>query len=158
MAQTALQSGGERVEALRETIAELMEMDEPRRHLAALLAGLDVHYDLGDGHPLLGRRMPDLDLTTAEGPLRVFTLLHRARPALINLGEPESIDIAPWADRVQRVDAGYEQPWELPAIGAVAAPAAVLIRPDGHVAWVGDGSDLGLADALTAWFGAPRAS
>jgi 2-polyprenyl-6-methoxyphenol hydroxylase-like FAD-dependent oxidoreductase len=158
MAQTALQGGNARVEALRETIAELTEMDEPRRHLAALLAGLDVRYDLGEGHPLLGRRMPDLDLATAEGPLRVFTLLHRARPALINLGEPESIDIAPWADRVQRVDAGYEQPWELPAIGAVAAPAAVLIRPDGHVAWVGDGSDLGLADALSAWFGAPRAS
>ncbi len=157
MAQTALQAPGARVEALRETIAELMEMDEPRRHLAALLSGLDVHYDLGEGHPLLGRRMPDLDLTTADGPLRVFTLLHDARPALINFGDPEAIDIAPWADRVQAVDADYSGPWELPAIGEIAAPAAVLIRPDGHVAWVGDGSDLGLADSLTAWFGAPAA-
>jgi 2-polyprenyl-6-methoxyphenol hydroxylase-like FAD-dependent oxidoreductase len=153
MAQTALQGGNERVEALRETIAELTEMDEPRRHLAALLAGLDIHYDLGEGHPLLGRRMPDLDLITADGPLRVFALLHRARPALINFGDPEAFDITPWADRVQTVDAGYSGPWELPAIGRVAAPAAVLIRPDGHVAWVGDGSDQGLADALTAWFG-----
>jgi 2-polyprenyl-6-methoxyphenol hydroxylase-like FAD-dependent oxidoreductase len=155
MAQTALQGGNARVDALRDTIDELMEMDGPRRHLAALLAGLDVRYDLGEGHPLLGRRMPDLELTTADGPQRVFTLLHRARPALLVLDAAERIDIAGWSDRVQRVDATYDGAWELPAIGAVAAPAAVLVRPDGHVAWVGDGSDSGLRDALTSWFGAP---
>jgi 3-(3-hydroxy-phenyl)propionate hydroxylase len=135
-------------------------MDEPRRRLTAELSGLGVHYDLGrsdidNRHPLLGRRIPDLDLITADGPLRVFTLLHDARPVLLNLSEPGGFDIAPWADRVQRVDANYVGAWELPAIGPVTAPTAVLIRPDGYVAWVGDGPQPGLADALTTWFGPP---
>src|SRR5258706_10621571 len=123
-----------------------------------MMSGLDIHYALGAGHtlhPLLGRRMPDLDLVTANGPLRVFTLLHDARPVLLNLGEPGGFDIAPWADRVQRLDARYAGVWELPVIGAVAAPTAVLIRPDGHVAWASDGTDHGLRDALTTWFGPP---
>jgi hypothetical protein len=123
-----------------------------------MMSGLDVHYDLGEGHPLLGRRMPDLDLATAGGPLRVFTLLHDARPVLLNLGEPGGLDIAPWADRVQSIDAKYVGTWELPALGAVAAPTAVLIRPDGYVAWVGDRTQPGLADALTTWFGRPTAA
>ncbi|HEY7211631.1 MAG TPA: hypothetical protein VH477_15255, partial [Bryobacteraceae bacterium] len=106
---------------------------------------------------LLGRRMPDLDLVTGNGPLRVFTLLHNARPVLLNLAEPGSFDIAPWADRVQLVDAGYAGTWELPAMGAVTAPDAVLIRPDGYVAWVGDRARQGLVDALTTWFGPPAA-
>jgi hypothetical protein len=133
-------------------------MDEPRRRFAAMMSGLDIHYDLGEGHPLLGRRMPDLDLVTANGPLRVFTLLHDARPVLLNLGEPGGFDITPWADRVQQVDAKYAGTWELPALGAVTAPTAVLIRPDGHVAWVGDRAHLGLPDALTTWFGPPTAA
>ena len=124
--------------------------------LAGLMSGLDVRYDLGEGHPLLGRRMPDLDLVTPDGPQRIFTLLHGARAVLLNLGEPGSIDIAPWADRVQYVDASYEGTWELPVIGVVTAPTAVLIRPDGHVAWVGEGTQSGLEDALTRWFGPPR--
>ena len=115
-------------------------MDEPRRRFAAMMSGLDIHYDLGEGHPLLGRRMPDLDLVTADGPLRVFTLLHDARPVLLNLGEPGGFDITPWADRVQLIDAKYDGAWELPALGAVTAPTAVLIRPDGYVAWVGEDS------------------
>ena len=130
-------------------------MDEPRKRLAGSISGLDIHYDLGEGHPLLGRRMPDLDLVTADGPLRVFTLLHGAEPVLLNLGEPGAVDIGPWADRVQLVDADHVGPWELPVLGEVPAPTAVLIRPDGHVAWVGDGTDTGLGDALTTWFGAP---
>ena len=153
MAQTALSRGDERMKALRETMSELLKMDEPRKRYAAMMSGLDIRYDLGTGHPLLGRRMPDLDLVTANGPRRVFTLLHDARPVLLNLGEPGALDIAPWADRVQRVDARYAGVWELPVLGAVAAPTAVLIRPDGHVAWVGDGTDQGLRDALTTWFG-----
>ena len=121
------------------------------------MSGLDIHYDLGEGHKLLGRRMPDLDLLTANGPRRVFTLLHDARPVLLNFGEPGGFDITPWADRVKLVDAKYDGVWELPVLGAVPAPAAVLIRPDGYVAWVGDVTEPGLADALTTWFGPPAA-
>jgi 2-polyprenyl-6-methoxyphenol hydroxylase-like FAD-dependent oxidoreductase len=158
MAQVALFRSDDRTKALRDTVSELLSMDEPRRRLAAEMSGLGVHYDLGEGHPLLGRRMPDLDLVTANGPLRVFTLLHDARPVLLNLGEPGGFDITPWADRVQLIDANYDGTWELPALGAVTAPAAVLIRPDGYVAWVGDLTQLGLADALTTWFGPPSAA
>ena len=158
MAQTALLRSDERIEALRDTMSELLSMDEPRKRFAAMMSGLDIHYDLGEGHALLGRRMPDLDLVTANGPLRVFTLLHDARPVLLNLGEPGGFDITPWADRVQLVDAQYVGLWELPALGAVTAPTAVLIRPDGYVAWVGDRTHLGLTDALTNWFGPPTAA
>jgi hypothetical protein len=155
MAQVALTTPDDRHEALRETMTELLGMDEPRKRFAAMLCALDVHYDLGAGHPLLGRRMPDLDLDTANGPLRVFTLLHDARPVLLNLCQPGGFDITPWADRVQVIDATYAGTWELPVLGQVAAPAAVLIRPDGYVAWVGDGTETGLREALTTWFGSP---
>ena len=158
MAYVALRRPDERTQALRETIAEVLESDEARHRLAAMMFGLDVRYDLGEGHPLLGRRMPDLDLVTAEGPLRVYALLHDARPVLLNLGERGGFDVAPWADRVQSVDARCDEPWELPAIGAVAAPSAVLVRPDGYVAWVGDLTEAGLADALSTWFGPPTAA
>ena len=158
MAQVALLRPDERSEAARAAMSELLSMDEPRKRFAGMLSGLDIQYDLGAGHPLLGRRMPDLDLTTADGPLRASTLLHEARPVLLNLGAFGGGDIAPWADRVRLIDAHYAGVWELPALGAVAAPAAVLIRPDGHVAWVGDGTQAGLADALTTWFGPPAAA
>jgi 3-(3-hydroxy-phenyl)propionate hydroxylase len=158
MAQVALMRTDDRTEALRETVAELLSMDEPRRRFAATMSGLDIHYDLGEGHPLLGRRMPDLDLVTADGPVRVFALLHNARPVLLNLAEPGAFDITPWAERVQLIDAKYVGPWELPAIGLVTAPAAVLVRPDGYLAWVGDLRQVGLADALTTWFGRPAAA
>jgi 3-(3-hydroxy-phenyl)propionate hydroxylase len=156
MAQMALlHRPSDRTKALRDTMSDLLSMDEPRKRFAAMMTGLDIHYDLGEGHPLLGRRMPDLDLVTADGPLRVYTLLHDARPVLLNLGEPGGSDIAPWADRVRLIDAKCVGKWELPALGAVTAPAAALIRPDGYVAWVGDGSQLGLTEALTTWFGPP---
>jgi 2-polyprenyl-6-methoxyphenol hydroxylase-like FAD-dependent oxidoreductase len=158
MAETALNRRDERTDALREAISELLSIEEASKRFAAMMSGLDVHYDLGEGHPLLGRRVPDLDLATADGPLRVFTLLHEARPALLNLGEPGAIDIAGWADRVQLIDADYAGTWELPALGAVTAPDAVLVRPDGYVAWVGDPTRAGLQDALTTWFGAPTAT
>jgi len=159
MAQVALMRVDDRIEALRDTVSELLGMDEPRRRFAAMMSGLDIHYDLGEGHPLLGRRMPDLDLVTANGPLRFITLLHDARPVLLNLGEPGGFDITPWADRVQLVDARHEGLWELPVLGEVTAPTAVLIRPDGYVAWVGDDSTYaGLPDSLTTWFGPPTAA
>jgi 2-polyprenyl-6-methoxyphenol hydroxylase-like FAD-dependent oxidoreductase len=196
MAQGVLQRPDERIKALVGVVSELVSMDEPRKWLAGIVSGLDIHYELGEGHPLLGRRMPDLDLASAEGPpseltntegppgdlaraegppselantegtprsaesppLRVFELLHDAKPVLLNLGARGAFDITPWADRVRLIDAEYVGAWELPVIGAVGAPAAVLIRPDGYVAWVGDGSDLGLAQALTTWFGGPTAA
>ncbi len=159
LAQAALQRRDERMRALVDVVSELATMDEPRKRLAGVISGLDIHYDLGEGHLLLGRRMPDLDLVTANGSLRVFELLHDARPVLLNLGEPGGFDIAPWADRVQLIDASYEGEWELPVLGAVTAPTAVLIRPDGYVAWVGEPADPGcLPDALATWFGPPTAA
>jgi 3-(3-hydroxy-phenyl)propionate hydroxylase len=158
MAQVALSGTDERTKALREIMTELLSMDEPRKRIAGMMSGLDIHYDLGEGHPLLGRRMPDLDLVTADASLRVFTLLHDARPVLLNLGEPGSLDIAPWIDRVQLIEATYVGIWELPVLGAVTAPTAILIRPDGYVAWVGDRTHLGLHDALTTWFGPPNSA
>ncbi len=158
LAQGTLQRQDERMKAVVDVVSELASMDEPRKRIAGLMSGLDIHYDLGEGHPLLGRRMPDLDLITADGPLRVFELLHDARPLLLNLGQPADLDITPWADRVQLIDATYEGEWELPVVGVVSAPTAVLIRPDGYVAWVGDGTNAGLTDALATWFGPPTAA
>jgi 2-polyprenyl-6-methoxyphenol hydroxylase-like FAD-dependent oxidoreductase len=155
IAQVSLFRPDDRIKTLGDTIAELLTMDEPRRRFAAMMSGLDIHYGLGEGHPLLGRRMPDLEVVTADGARRVYTLLHDARPVLVDLGEPGTLDIAPWADRVRMIEAEYDGTWELPVFGEVTAPAAVLIRPDGYVAWVGEGTDLGLAEALTTWLGPP---
>jgi 3-(3-hydroxy-phenyl)propionate hydroxylase len=153
MAQRAVGGSDERTVALRGILTEMLAMDQPRKHIAAMMSGLDVAYDLGTGHPLLGRRMPDLDLQTAAGPVRLFSLLHAARPLLLNFGPAGAIDVAPWAERVQLVDATYAGVWELPVVGEVTAPSAVLVRPDGHVAWVGDGTGEGLLQALTTWCG-----
>src|SRR3954447_8245204 len=156
MAQTALLRSDPRTDALRTMMPDLLRLDEPRKRFAAMISGLDVHYDLGDGHPLLGRRMPDLDIATATGSSRVYEWLHAARAVLLDLGSTRRFDIGGGADRVPLVEAEGTGPWELPLLGEVAPPAAVLIRPDGHVAWVGAGADDGLHDALTTWFG-PRA-
>jgi 2-polyprenyl-6-methoxyphenol hydroxylase-like FAD-dependent oxidoreductase len=154
MAQTALTRSDARIDALRSVLAEQLTMEEPHNLFAGKISGLDIHYDLGEGHPLLGRRMPDLDVVTADGAVRVFTLLQRARPVLLNLGQPDRFDVTEWADRVRLVDARFAGSWELPVLGQVPPPTAVLIRPDGHVAWVGgDGGDAGLADSLATWFG-----
>jgi len=158
MAQVALMRIDERSQALRDAMLDLLGMDEPRRLIAGMISGLDIHYDLGEGHPLLGRRMPDLDLETAEGPTRVFTLLHDARPVLLTLSEPGGFEISPWADRVRMVDARHDGVWELPVLGEVTAPLAVLIRPDGYIAWTGDQADPELPRALATWFGLPTPS
>jgi 3-(3-hydroxy-phenyl)propionate hydroxylase len=155
MAQTVLTRSDARLDALRDLVSELLSLDEPRKRFAGMISGLDIHYDLGEGHPLVGRRMPDLDLVTADGPVRVFSLLHEARPVLLDLGQPGGLDLTARADRVQVVNAERDGIWELPVVGTVPAPTAVLVRPDGHVAWVGDGTDEGLTDALTTWFGPP---
>jgi 2-polyprenyl-6-methoxyphenol hydroxylase-like FAD-dependent oxidoreductase len=155
MAQMALRRTDERTDALRDAMTGLLSMDEPRKRFAGMISGLDTHYDLGGGHPLVGRRMPDLDLVTADGDRRLFTLLHAARPVLLWLDQAGTSDAAPWSHRVHIVEAGYEGPWDLPVLGKVPAPPAVLIRPDGHVAWVGDRTDPALPHALTSWFGPP---
>ena len=161
-AQVALGSPDDRHQALRDTMTELLGLDEPRRRIAGMLSGLDIHYDVpcesGERHPLLGRRMPDLDVRTADGQTRVFTLLHDARPVLLNLGEPGAFDLSPWANRVRLVDAEHDGVWELPVLGEVAAPRAVLIRPDGHVVWTGHLTDPELPRALATWFGPPQVS
>ena len=158
MAQVALSHVDDRSKALREAVLEMLTMDEPRKRTAGMISGLDVHYDLGEGHPLLGRRMPDLDLQAADGPTTVFALLHDARPVLLNVGEPDELDMSPWSGRIHQVDAAAEGAWDLPVIGPVPAPAAVLIRPDGYVAWTGSLSDPGLPDALATWFGGRASS
>jgi len=161
LALAAMQRRDERMQALVELTSTLAAMDEPRRLLVGIGSGLDIRYDLGDGHPLLGRRMPDLDLEPAgAGATRVFELLHDARPLLLSLDADAALDVvAPWAERVVRVDGRCDGPWELPVIGAVTPPSALLVRPDGYVAWVGEGGgDAGLADALTRWLGPPTAA
>ncbi|TXD33823.1 hypothetical protein FRC96_15250 [Lujinxingia vulgaris] len=152
-AQVSLSRPGERHQALRDIMAELLGQDEARRRIAAMMSGLDIHYDLGEGHPLLGRRIPDLDIATAEGTRRVSSWMHDGRPLLLNLGGPGAFNVAPRAPRVRQVDGSYEGTWELPVLGQVEAPEAVLIRPDGYVAWVGSLEDPGLGDVLTRWFG-----
>jgi hypothetical protein len=155
MAATALTRSNARLDALRDIVAEVVRMDEPRKHLAGMISGLDIHYDVGDGHPLSGRRMPDLDLLTSTGPLRFFTALRDAQPVLLDLDESNGLDIGSWTNRLRRIDANYAGPWELPVVGAVSPPAAVLVRPDGYVAWAGDNTGRGLREALTRWLGEP---
>lgn len=155
MALTAIERPDDRVDALRDMLAELLQGHQARQQYFAMMSGLDVHYDLGNGHPLLGRRMPDLDLTTATGPTPVYALLHSAQPLLLNFGAPLALDIHPLTSRVSSLDAQYHGTWELPALGEAPAPGAVLIRPDGHVAWVGDSTCQGLDEALTTWCGPP---
>jgi 2-polyprenyl-6-methoxyphenol hydroxylase-like FAD-dependent oxidoreductase len=148
MAMTALSGTDDRHQALRETMTDFLRMDEPRTHVAAQLSGLDIHYDLGDGHPLRGRRMPDLDLRTADGPTRVYELMHDARPVLLHFDDTQPLDA-----RGRVVKAEYDGPWVLPVVGEVPPPTSVLIRPDGHVAWAGDSNDPDLLRALTTWCG-----
>ena len=153
MAQTVLQRADPRTTALSDTIDDILTTAAARARLAARIHGLDVAYDFGGEHPLVGRRMPDLALDTGSGPTRTYTLLHEAKPVVLNFAAAQRIDISPWGDRVRTVDAAFTGAWELPVLGEVPPPTAVLIRPDGHVAWVENGTDEPLTDALTRWFG-----
>lgn len=155
MAQVALNRPDDRHQALRDTMAQLLGMDGPRKRIAAMISGLDIHYELGEGHPLLGRRMPDLDIQSTAGPARVFALLHTARPVLLNFSQSGTIDMSFWKDRIRVIDARYDGRWELPVLGEVTAPQVVLVRPDGYVAWTGQSNDTSLRETLETWFGAP---
>jgi 3-(3-hydroxy-phenyl)propionate hydroxylase len=153
MATSALQRPGPRISALRDQVDWLARLPDVRIHLAGLITGLDVHYDLGTGHPLLGRRMPDLDLIVGGSHVPVYSFLRDVQPVLINFAAARSIDAGYWAERVHLVDAEYRGDWVLPVLGQVSAPTGVLIRPDGHVGWVGEGTTSGLLDALGLWCG-----
>ncbi|GBE64587.1 FAD-dependent oxidoreductase [Mycobacterium sp. MFM001] len=144
MAQTALMAPGPEVTALRTLFGELVRKPDTAAHMAHLLAGSDVRYDVGDNHVLSGRLVPDMTLGSGQ---RVAELMHRARGVLLDVtGGALADTAAPWADRVDTVVA--ESP---------DAPAAMLIRPDGYVAWAadqGETADIGqLRRALGRWFG-----
>ncbi len=155
LASVALGRTDDRSKALASVVAELLALDQARKLVGGIMSELDIVYDFGSGHPLLGRRMPDLDIIIGDDPVRVYALLHEARPVLLNLSRPGSLDLGGWANRVRVVEVRYEGLWELPVVGVVTAPAAVLVRPDGHVAWVGDHTETGLNEALATWFGTP---
>ncbi len=153
MASVALARTDERSKAVAGVLGDLLRLDEPARHIAGDMSGLATRYDLGEAHPLLGRRMPDRDLLTAKGPTRIAALLRDAKPLLLDFSGKTPLYPGPWATRLTTLTAQTEGDWLLPVIGAVPAPKSVFIRPDGHVAWVGQGDDAGLAEALARWLG-----
>lgn len=160
-AQTALARPGPHNDALRDIMRGLLATPAGNESIAAMITALDVSYPAGDGHPLLGRRMPDVDLTTDDGPAPAYRLLHGGRPVLLDLGAGVTADdLSGWADRVDLVSARCAATrWAVPVLGEVAAPGALLIRPDGHVAWAAPttGTDAtGLHQALTTWCGPAR--
>ncbi|HVU30697.1 MAG TPA: FAD-dependent monooxygenase, partial [Sphingomicrobium sp.] len=156
MAQVALLGRlDDRKAALRTVFAELLAMEEPRRGFGAAMSGLDIHYALGAGHPLIGRRMPDLDLEARGATRRLTSFLHEGRAVLLDLGIGGRPDVAPWADRLQLVEAAPVASWEIPVVGAIPPAAGVLVRPDGHVAWVEGANDETLQSSLTRWLGDP---
>ncbi|MBF6327745.1 FAD-dependent monooxygenase [Nocardia transvalensis] len=158
-AQTALGRPDTHTLALREVFSTLVGMDDVNRYLGGMISALDLRYPLGDEHPMVGRRMPDLDLKTEDGDTRVAELLHTARPVLVDLDNrpdlPASIEA--WADHVDVVAAHCaDTRVTVPGVGRIAVPTALLIRPDGYVAWVDEesGADTtALRAVLASWFG-----
>lgn len=155
MALGTLQRRDDRIGALAEIVSELAVMDGPRQNLAGVISGLDIRYDFGDGHPLLGRRMPDLDLTTTDGPARLYQFLRDARPLLIRLHPDTAAEANGWEDRIRTLAATTQGPWQLPVIGEIAPPGAALLRPDGYVAWTDEQGQPALTAALATWLGSP---
>jgi hypothetical protein len=155
-AQTALLGQGENVTAMRQTFERLLGVDAANEQVGAEISGLDVCYQEG-GHPLVGRRVPDGDIVVGTTPRRVYELLQSARPVLLTLGAQIDVVQENLGDHVVRVAADSAvRRWRLPVIGWVPVPAALLIRPDGHVAWASqDGSTAGLEQAAE-WIGAVR--
>ncbi len=153
MADVALQRRDPRSVALGERMAELAVMEAPRKFLVADRSGLAIKYDLENDHPLVGRRIPDLDIVVGGEKRRIYDYLHRARPVLFSFAGGADPVLVPGSDRVQRVSALCDAPWDLPVIGRVPTPDAVLLRPDGYVAWAGSLDDERLRDAMGFWFG-----
>lgn len=159
-AQVALARPGAQTDALRDVFSSLMVFDEVNGYLRGMISALDIRYPVDGGHPLAGRRVPDADLKTPDGATRVYELLHAARPVLLDLRGSAEVAAAAegWAGRVDLVEARSEDDnWTVPAAGEIPAPTALLIRPDGHVAWAaapGGALDTSaLRTALTTWFG-----
>ncbi|MEU9168972.1 FAD-dependent monooxygenase [Streptomyces sp. NPDC048420] len=142
--------GGPESQPLRDLFAELIRLDEVKRHLAGSVSHLDVHYDLGGGHRLAGRRLPPRVLDTAQGPTRTPELLHPGLGVLLDLADSGALRAvaADWKERVVTVTGTPRDP------DAFHGAAAVLVRPDGYIAWAGADST-GLETALRRWFGTP---
>lgn len=153
LAQVALSRGDASHLALRDTMTDIFSMDEPRKRIAGMISGLDIHYPMGEGHPLIGRRMPDLVIHAEPGKISVYSLLHTAKPIFLNLKESSDFDIPQSETRILQVNAGYTGPWELPVLGKIDAPESILIRPDGYIAWAGDIKHLDLTRVLSSQFG-----
>ncbi|MFI1018254.1 FAD-dependent monooxygenase [Streptomyces sp. NPDC020965] len=159
-AQAALTRPGAQTDALRDVFGSLLVFDDVNRHLRGMLTALDIRYPADGNHTLAGRRVPDADLKTPDGASRIYELLHAARPVLLDLrGNAElAMVVEGWADRVDLVEArSVQDHWPVPSRGDIAAPAALLIRPDGHVAWAsatsGAWDTSALRTALATWFG-----
>ncbi|MTE20988.1 SDR family oxidoreductase [Streptomyces sp. TRM43335] len=159
-AQALLLLGSPEVESLRAVFGELIPYEDVRRHLAGVVSGLDIRYGAGDGHPLTGTRLPHVELAGPHGPLSTPTLLRAARGVLLVLTDDpalrtETLAVArPWAHAVDATVAAAV------ADGPLAGSHAVLVRPDGHVAWVGSETTAptaGLTEALRRWFGSRAA-
>jgi bifunctional hydroxylase/dehydrase len=155
-AQGLLFLRGEEIAPLRKAFAELVRFDEVGRHLTGMVSGLEITYDMGRGsHPLLGKRIPHVELVGDAGDkTSPPELLRQGRGVLLDfVGDSAFARMATaWAGRVGVVQAA---PHALDAGHALQDTTAVLVRPDGHVAWTAPGSGA-LPDALYRWFGAPR--
>lgn len=150
LAQRMLYLSGDEMQPLRDIFGELMTHLDVQRHLAGMVTGLDIRYDVGPGdHPMLGRRMPNLELVN-DGKSSVYEHLHAARGLLLDLADDPAVrtTTAAWADRVTTVTATPH-----PASQLFEDARAVLVRPDGYIAWIGSDPGVGLTDALTRWFG-----
>ncbi|MER8073222.1 FAD-dependent monooxygenase [Streptomyces sp. NPDC094034] len=156
-AQSLLILGSEEVQPLRDLLTELTGYEEVARHFAAKAAGLDIRYDVGSGtNPLLGLRLPRLELSRDTTVTSSTELLRAGRGVLLDLADTPKLRrrAAPWADRVDVVTAaarGAASPG-----GAPDGASAVLLRPDGHIAWIAPGSHHDLPMALERWFGPAR--
>lgn len=158
-AQGLIFVGGPEMDPIREMFGELIRYEDVRRHLSGVVSHVDIRYPFGPqdgGHPLVGRRMPRLELTVAAGTTDTTELLHPAQGVLLDLADDQALRTvaAPWKSRVVPVGATLADP-ESPAAADLDGATAVLIRPDGHVVWTSADAEEPAA-ALERWFGAPE--